>query len=186
MSDGIDFKDLQRRMDGALAAFRQDLASLRTGRASSNLLDAINVNAYGSSMPLNQVATVTVPEARMVMVQVWDRGLATAVDRAIRESGLGLNPITEGATLRIPLPELNEERRKSLVKMAHQYAESARVAARHVRRDANEALKKAEKDGKINEDDSRKNTERVQKITDTIIADIDKQLHEKEAEIMQV
>jgi ribosome recycling factor len=186
MADGIDFKDVQRRMDGALSAFHHDLASLRTGRASSNLLDAINVNAYGSSMPINQVATVTVPEARMIMVQVWDRGLASAVDRAIRESGLGLNPITEGATMRIPLPELNEERRKSLVKLAHQYAESARVAARHVRRDANDALKKAEKDGVINEDDSRKNTDRVQKMTDAIIVDIDKQLHDKEAEIMQV
>jgi ribosome recycling factor len=186
MADGIDFADLQRRMDGALSAFRHDLASLRTGRASANLLDAISVNAYGSAMPINQVATVTVPEARMLLVQVWDRGLATAVDRAIRESGLGLNPITEGATLRIPLPELNEERRKSLVKLANQYAESARIAARHVRRDANDALKKAEKDGKINEDESRKQTERVQKATDAIIADIDKQLHDKEAEIMQV
>jgi ribosome recycling factor len=186
MADGIDFKDLQRRMDGALASFKHDLASLRTGRASSNLLDAVSVNAYGSAMPLNQVATVTVPEARMVMVQVWDRGLATAVDRAIRESGLGLNPITEGATMRIPLPELNEERRKSLVKLAHQYAESARVAARHVRRDANDALKKAEKDGVVNEDEARKQTDRVQKTTDSTIADIDKQLQEKEAEIMQV
>jgi ribosome recycling factor len=186
MADGIDFADLQRRMDGALNAFRHDLGSLRTGRASASLLDAVSVNAYGSAMPINQVATVTVPEARMLMVQVWDRGLATAVDRAVRESGLGLNPITEGATLRIPLPELNEERRKSLVKLAHQYAESARIAARHVRRDANEALKKAEKDGKINEDDSRKQTERVQKATDATIADIDKQLQEKEAEIMQV
>jgi ribosome recycling factor len=186
MADGIDFADLTRRMDGALNAFRHDLASLRTGRASANLLDAVSVNAYGSAMPINQVATVTVPEARMLMVQVWDRGLATAVDRAVRESGLGLNPITEGATLRIPLPELNEERRKSLVKLAHQYAESARIAARHVRRDANDALKKAEKDGKINEDESRKQTDRVQKATDATIADIDKQLHEKEAEIMQV
>lgn len=186
MADGIDFKDVQRRMDGALSAFHHDLASLRTGRASANLLDAVTVNAYGSMTPVNQVATITVPEARMVMVQVWDRGLATAVDRAIRESGLGLNPMTEGATLRIPLPELNEERRKSLVKLAHQYAESAKVAARHVRRDANEALKKAEKDGVINEDDGRKQTERVQKMTDATIADIDKQLRDKEAEIMQV
>ncbi|MCU0832006.1 MAG: ribosome recycling factor [Rhizobiaceae bacterium] len=186
MADGIDFKDLQRRMDGAMSAFRHDLASLRTGRASANLLDAVSVSAYGSATPINQVATITVPEARMLMVQVWDRGLATAVDRAIRESGLGLNPITEGATLRIPLPELNEERRKSLVKLAHQYAESARVAARHVRRDANDALKKAEKDGVINEDDMRKQTDRVQKITDTTISDIDKALQEKEAEIMHV
>jgi ribosome recycling factor len=186
MADGINFQDLQRRMDGAMTAFRNDLGSLRTGRASANLLDAVSVNAYGSAMPINQVATVTVPESRMLMVQVWDRGLATAVDRAVRESGLGLNPITEGATLRIPLPELNEERRKSLVKLAHQYAESARIAARHVRRDANDALKKAEKDGAINEDDGRKQTERVQKITDQTISDIDKALSAKEAEIMQV
>lgn len=186
MPDGIDFKDLQRRMDGAVAAFRTDLASLRTGRASANLLDAVNVNAYGSSMPLNQCATVTAPEPRMLLVQVWDRGLAGAVDRAIRESGLGLNPITEGASMRIPLPELNEERRKSMVKLSHTYAENARVSARHVRRDANDALKKAEKDHVINEDENRKQTERVQKITDQIIAEIDKLMHEKEIEIMQV
>jgi ribosome recycling factor len=182
MPDGIDFKDLQRRMDGAISAFRTDLASLRTGRASANLLDAVNVNAYGSSMPLNQCATVTAPEPRMLLVQVWDRGLAGAVDKAIRESGLGLNPIT----MRIPLPELNEERRKSMVKLSHTYAENARVAARHVRRDANDALKKAEKDHVISEDENRKQSERVQKITDQIIVDIDKLMRDKEIEIMQV
>jgi ribosome recycling factor len=186
MPDGIDFKDLQRRMDGAISAFRTDLASLRTGRASANLLDAVNVNAYGSSMPLNQCATVTAPEPRMLLVQVWDRGLAGAVDKAIRESGLGLNPITEGASMRIPLPELNEERRKSMVKLSHTYAENARVAARHVRRDANDALKKAEKDHIISEDENRKQSERVQKITDQIIVDIDKLMRDKEIEIMQV
>jgi ribosome recycling factor len=186
MPDGIDFKDLQRRMDGAVSAFRTDLASLRTGRASANLLDAINVNAYGASMPLNQCATVTAPEPRMLLVQVWDRGLAGAVDKAIRESGLGLNPITEGASMRIPLPELNEERRKSMVKLSHTYAENARVAARHVRRDANDALKKAEKDHIISEDENRKQSERVQKITDQIIVDIDKLMRDKEIEIMQV
>ncbi len=186
MPDGIDFKDLQRRMDGAISAFRTDLASLRTGRASANLLDAINVTAYGSSMPLNQCATVTAPEPRMLLVQVWDRGLAGAVDKAIRESGLGLNPITEGASMRIPLPELNEERRKSMVKLSHTYAENARVAARHVRRDANDALKKAEKDHIISEDENRKQSERVQKITDQIIVDIDKLMRDKEIEIMQV
>ena len=186
MPDGIDFKDLQRRMDGAVSAFRTDLASLRTGRASANLLDAVNVNAYGSSMPLNQCATVTAPEPRMLLVQVWDRGLAGAVDKAIRESGLGLNPITEGASMRIPLPELNEERRKSMVKLSHTYAENARVAARHVRRDANDALKKAEKDSVISEDENRKQSERVQKITDQIIVDIDKLMRDKEIEIMQV
>jgi ribosome recycling factor len=186
MPDGIDFKDLQRRMDGAVSSFRTDLASLRTGRASANLLDAVNVNAYGSSMPLNQCATVTAPEPRMLLVQVWDRGLAGAVDKAIRESGLGLNPITEGASMRIPLPELNEERRKSMVKLSHTYAENARVSARHVRRDANDALKKAEKDHIISEDENRKQAERVQKITDQIIVDIDKLMHDKEVEIMQV
>ena len=186
MPDGIDFKDLQRRMDGAITAFRTDLASLRTGRASANLLDAVNVNAYGSNMPINQCATVTAPEPRMLLVQVWDRGLAGAVDKAIRESGLGLNPITEGASMRIPLPELNEERRKSMVKLSHTYAENARVAARHVRRDANDALKKAEKDSVISEDENRKQAERVQKITDQIIVDIDKLMHDKEIEIMQV
>ena len=186
MSDTFDLDDFQRRMDGAVKAFHTDLASLRTGRASSSLLDAITVSAYGADMPLNQVATVSVPEPRMLLVQVWDRGLATAVDRAIRESGLGLNPITEGATMRIPLPELNEERRKSLVKLAHQYAENARIAARHVRRDGNDAVKKAQKDAVINEDEMHKQTDRIQKMTDATIAEIDKQLADKEAEIMQV
>lgn len=186
MSTGVDFKDLQRRMDGAISAFKSDLASLRTGRASSNLLDAINVQAYGSSMPLNQVGTVTVPEPRMISVSVWDKALVSAVDRAIRESNLGFNPIVDGTNLRIPLPELNEQRRKDLVKIAHQYAESARVAARHVRRDGMDALKKAEKDGDISQDDLRVSSDRVQKMTDDTISTIDSALTEKEAEIMQV
>jgi ribosome recycling factor len=131
-------------------------------------------------------AAWTAPEPRMLLVQVWDRGLAGAVDKAIRESGLGLNPITEGASMRIPLPELNEERRKSMVKLSHTYAENARVAARHVRRDSNDALKKAEKDSVISEDENRKQSERVQKITDQIIVDIDKLMRDKEIEIMQV
>lgn len=186
MSTGFDFQDLQRRMDGAISAFKSDLASLRTGRASSNLLDAINVQAYGSSMPLNQVGTVTVPEPRMISVSVWDKALVSAVDRAIRESNLGFNPIVDGTNLRIPLPELNEQRRKELVKIAHQYAESARVAARHVRRDGMDALKKAEKDGDISQDDLRVSSDRVQKMTDDTISTIDSALTEKEAEIMQV
>ncbi len=186
MSTGVDFKDLQRRMDGAISSFKSDLASLRTGRASSNLLDAINVQAYGSSMPLNQVGTVTVPEPRMISVSVWDKALVSAVDRAIRESNLGFNPIVDGTNLRIPLPELNEQRRKELVKIAHQYAESARVAARHVRRDGMDALKKAEKDGDISQDDLRVSSDRVQKMTDDTISTIDSALTEKEAEIMQV
>jgi len=186
MSDGADFKDLQRRMDGAVSAFKNDLASLRTGRASSNLLDPIQVQAYGSAMPLNQVATVSVPEPRMLSVSVWDKSMVGAVDRAIRESNLGFNPIVDGSTLRIPLPELNEQRRKELAKIAHNYAENARVAARHVRRDGMDVLKKAEKDGTISEDDHRKQSDRVQKMTDEAISAIDAMLAEKEAEIMQV
>lgn len=186
MQDGVDFTDLQRRMEGAVAAFKHDLASLRTGRASSNLLDTINVDAYGSTMPLTQVASVNVPEPRMISVSIWDKSMVQAVDRAIRESNLGLNPIMDGTTLRIPLPELNEERRKELVKIAHQYAEQARVASRHVRRDGMEGLKKAEKDGDVGKDDVRSQSERVQKMTDDTIASIDKLLVDKEAEIMQV
>ncbi len=186
MADGVDFKDLQRRMDGAISAYKHDLASLRTGRASSNLLDPIVVQAYGAPTPINQVASVTVPEPRMISVSVWDRSLVGAVDRAIREANLGFNPIMDGTTLRIPLPELNEQRRKELVKIAHQYAESARVAARHVRRDGIDGLKKSEKDHVISQDDMRVGSDRVQKMTDDTIAMIDSLLTEKEAEIMQV
>lgn len=186
MSEGVDFKDLQRRMDGAVSAFKHDLATLRTGRASSNLLDSIHVDAYGQSMPINQIGTVTVPEPRMISVAIWDKSMVQAADRAIRESNLGLNPIVDGTTLRIPLPELNEERRKELVKIAHQYAEAARVAARHVRRDGMENLKKAEKDGEISQDDLRSHSDRVQKMTDDAISAIDRLLGEKEEEIMQV
>jgi len=183
---GVDLNELKRRMDGAVTSFRGDLAGLRTGRASANLLDPIVVSAYGSQMPLNQVANVTVPEPRMVAVSVWDKGMVGAVERAIRESNLGLNPITDGSTLRIPLPELNEQRRTELVKVAHTYAEGARVAARHVRRDGMETLKKAEKDGDVSQDDSRVLADRIQKMTDETITEIDKSLSVKEAEIMQV
>lgn len=186
MSDAIDLKDLQRRMEGAIQAYKSDLASLRTGRASANLLDPIQVQAYGSPMPINQVATISVPEPRMLSVSIWDKGMVGAVDRAIRESSLGLNPIVDGTTLRIPLPELNEQRRKELVKIAHTYAENARVAARHVRRDGLDHLKKAEKDGHTSEDDARRLSERVQKLTDDTIKEIDHLLTEKEAEIMHV
>ncbi|MGC4025798.1 MAG: ribosome recycling factor [Mesorhizobium sp.] len=181
-----EFQDLQRRMDGAINAFKHDLASLRTGRASSNLLDAIQVPAYGSTMPINQVATVSVPEARMLAVNVWDKSMVGAVDRAIREANLGFNPIVDGNNLRIPLPELNEQRRKELAKIAHGYAENAKVAARHVRRDGMDYLKKAEKDGDISEDDHRREFEKVQKLTDDTINMIDSLLSGKEAEIMQV
>jgi ribosome recycling factor len=186
MADGVDFKDLQRRMDGAINAFKHDLASLRTGRASSNLLDPIQVQAYGSSMPINQVATISVPEPRMISVSVWDKSMVGAVDRAIRESNLGFNPIMDGTTLRIPLPELNEQRRKELVKIAHNYTENARVAARHVRRDGMDSLKKSEKDHVISEDDHKVQSDRVQKMTDETISMIESLLAEKEAEIMQV
>jgi ribosome recycling factor len=186
MADGVDFKDLQRRMDGAINAFKHDLASLRTGRASSNLLDPVQVQAYGSSMPINQVATISVPEPRMISVSVWDKSMVGAVDRAIRESNLGFNPIMDGTTLRIPLPELNEQRRKELVKIAHNYTENARVAARHVRRDGMDSLKKSEKDHVISEDDHKVQSDRVQKMTDETISMIESLLAEKEAEIMQV
>lgn len=186
MADGVDFNDLQRRMEGAINAYKSDLASLRTGRASSNLLDPIVVQAYGAPTPINQVASVTVPEPRMISVSVWDRAVVSAVDRAIREANLGFNPIVDGNTLRIPLPELNEQRRKELVKIAHQYAEQARVAARHVRRDGIDQLKKAEKDSVISQDDLRVGSDRVQKMTDDTISTIDSLLTEKEAEIMQV
>ena len=181
-----DFQDIQRRMDGAITAFKHDLASLRTGRASANLLDPVQVKAYGTEMPLNQVATVTVPEPRMISVSVWDKSMVGAVDRAIREANLGFNPIIDGTNLRIPLPELNEQRRKELVKIAHGYAENARVAVRHVRRDGMDFLKKAEKDGDIGEDEHRKQADRVQKLTDDTISTVDQLLTGKEAEIMQV
>ena len=186
MTDGVDFTDIQRRMDGAINAFKHDLASLRTGRASANRLDPIQVQAYGSAMPITQVATVSVPEPRMISVSVWDKQMVGAVDRAIRESNLGFNPIVDGTNLRIPLPELNEQRRKELVKIAHQYSENAKVAVRHVRRDAMEIAKKAEKDGTISQDDSRVQADRVQKMTDETISSVDSLLADKEAEIMQV
>ncbi|MGL4488210.1 MAG: ribosome recycling factor [Rhizobiaceae bacterium] len=182
----LDMNDVKRRMDGAVAAFKHDIGGLRTGRASASMLDPVMVPAYGGSMPLNQVANVTVPEARMLAVSVWDKSMVGAVERAIRDSGMGLNPITDGTTLRIPLPELNEQRRKELVKIAKEYAENARVAARHVRRDAMEQLKKLEKDSDISQDDGRVQSEKVQKHTDETIAEVDKLLHAKEAEIMHI
>ena len=186
MSEGIDLKELKRRMDGAITAYKNDIASLRTGRASANVLDPVQVEAYGSRVPLNQVANISVPEPRMLSVSVWDKGMVGAVERGIRESNLGLNPIIDGQNLRIPLPELNEERRKSLVKVAHDYAEKAKVAIRHVRRDGMDDLKKAEKDGDIGQDLSRAQSEKVQKMTDETILDVDRLLAVKEKEIMQV
>jgi ribosome recycling factor len=186
MSGAIDLNDIKRRMDGAVTAFKSDIASLRTGRASANILDPVTVEAYGSRVPLNQVANITGPEPRMLGVSIWDKSMVNAVDRAIRESNLGLNPIMDGQNLRIPLPELNEERRKSLVKVAHDYTEKSKVAVRNVRRDGMDALKKAEKDGDIGQDDSRAQSEKIQKMTDDAISELDRLLAEKEKEIMQV
>lgn len=186
MTAGIDLNDIKRRMDGAINAFKSDIASLRTGRASANILDPVMVEAYGSRVALNTVANITVPEPRMLGVSIWDKSMVGAVDRAIRESNLGLNPIVDGQNLRIPLPELNEERRKSLVKVAHGYAENSKVAIRHVRRDGMDGLKKAEKDGDIGKDDARSLSEKLQKMTDDTISDVDRLLAEKEKEIMQV
>jgi ribosome recycling factor len=182
----FDFNELKRRMDGAINALLHDLSGLRTGRASASLLDPITVDAYGTQTPLNQLAHVSIPEPRMLSVSVWDKSMVGKVERAIRDSNLGLNPITDGTTLRIPLPELNEQRRKELVKVAHTYGENARIAARHVRRDGMETLKKMEKDGDIGQDDSRQMSDRVQKMTDETISEIDRSLSAKEAEIMQV
>ena len=182
----FDLNDVKRRMQGAINAFKHDLASLRTGRASANLLDPIQVDAYGAMMPLSQVATVSVPEPRLISVQVWDRGMVAAVEKAIRQSDLGLNPQTEGQVLRLRIPEMNEQRRKEMVKVAHKYAEEARIAVRHVRRDGLDHLKKLEKDGAIGQDEEKRQTDQVQKATDHAISEIDAALVAKEKEIMHV
>ena len=182
----FDLKEIERRMRGALGVLKQEFGGLRTGRASAGLLDPIMVNAYGSPMPLNQLATVNVPEPRLITVQVWDRSQVGAVDRAIRESDLGLNPVVEGQLLRLPIPELNEERRHEIAKVANKYAEHARVAVRNVRRDGMDLLKRLEKDHKIGEDEHHTKGEELQKLTDAHIRDIDTALHAKEQEIMQV
>jgi ribosome recycling factor len=174
------------RMDKAVAALKEEFGSLRTGRASASLLDQIHVEAYGSSVPLTQVAAVSVPEARMISVNVWDRGTVVSVEKAIRQSDLGLNPVVDGQTLRIPIPPLTEERRKDLAKIAGRYAEQQRVAVRNIRRDANDDLKKAEKDHVISQDEQKKMEADVQKMTDEAIKRIDEALKTKEQEIMQV
>ncbi|MEN9753860.1 MAG: hypothetical protein RLZ07_242 [Pseudomonadota bacterium] len=186
MSATFNLDDIKRRMQASIASYKHDLGGLRTGRASASLLDPIQVDAYGSLMPLNQVATVTVPEPRMLSIQVWDKSMALAVDKAIRESSLGLNPQTEGQVIRIRIPELNEQRRKEMVKVAHKYAEETRVAVRHIRRDGLDLLKKLEKDGKMSEDDAARHSEQVQKATDQSVTEIDQILAAKEKEIMQV
>jgi ribosome recycling factor len=182
----IDLDDLARRMHGAVSVLKGELAGLRTGRASISLLEPIHVEAYGSQMPLNQVGTISVPESRMLSVQVWDKSMVQAVDRAIREANLGLNPIIEGTLLRIPIPELNAERRQELVKVAHKYAEQARVAVRHVRRDGLDLLKKEEKDGGMGQDQQHQLAGQVQSLTDDTISEIDQMLAAKEEEITQV
>ncbi|SIQ49527.1 ribosome recycling factor [Bosea sp. TND4EK4] len=182
----FDLADIKRRMGGAVQSFKSDLASLRTGRASANILDPITVEAYGARTPLSQLATVSVPEPRLLSVQVWDRSMTNAVEKAIRESDLGLNPQTEGQVLRIRIPELNEQRRKEMVKVAHKYAEEAKVAVRHVRRDGIDVVKKLEKDGDMTKDDAAKNSDLVQKATDQHIAEIDQALAAKEKEILHV
>jgi len=181
-----DLPELKRRMQGAIAVLKQELAGLRTGRASPHLLDPVQVDAYGTHMPLNQVATISVPEPRLLSVQVWDKSLVHAVEKAIVNANLGLSPATEGQVLRLRIPELNQERRKELVKVAHKYAENARVAVRHVRRDGLDVLKKLEKDHKISEDDHKHQADLVQKATDECISDVDHGLAAKEKEIMTV
>jgi ribosome recycling factor len=182
----FDLGDVKRRMQGAINALKHDLGSLRTGRASPALLDPIHVDAYGATMTIPQVATVSVPEPRLLSVQVWDRGLVSAVEKAIRESDLGLNPQTEGQVIRLRIPEMTEQRRKELVKVAHKYAEEARIAVRHVRRDGLDLLKKLEKDHAIGQDDEKRQAEQVQKATDEAIAEVDQVLAAKEKEIMHV
>ena len=181
----IDLDDVERRMDGALGALKHDFSSLRTGRASASMLDAITVDAYGAAMPINQVGTVNVPEPRMVTVNVWDKGLVNAVDKAIRSSGLGINPVMDGTILRLPIPELNEERRRDLSKVAGQYAESARVAIRNVRRDGMDQVKKAKGEG-MSEDDQKLYSDEIQQLTDAAIEKVDAALEAKQEEIMQV
>jgi len=186
MSDDFDLNDIKRRMDGAVNSLKNDLSGLRTGRASASLVEPITVEAYGAAMPMNQVATISVPEPRLLSVQVWDRGMVGAVEKAIRESDLGLNPQTEGQVIRLRIPEMNEQRRKEMVKVANKYAEEARVAVRHVRRDGLDTLKKLEKDGLISQDDEKRQADLVQKATDEHVAEVDSVLSAKEKEIMQV
>ncbi|WP_431858813.1 ribosome recycling factor [Azospirillum sp.] len=181
-----DISDIKRRMDGALEAFKKELSGLRTGRASASLLEPVTVEAYGSKMHLKEVGTVSVPEPRLITVQVWDRGMMKAVEKAIRDSGLGLNPQAEGQTIRVPIPDLTQERRQELAKVAHKYAEGARVAVRNVRRDGMDMLKKAEKNGDITQDEHKGWQDKVQAITDQHIKMIDDALAQKEKEITQV
>ncbi len=183
----FDIKEIEKRMKGAVSALKSEFGGLRTGRASTTLLDPLMVNtSYGAKMPIHQVASINAPEPRLITVQVWDKSNLHAVDKAIRESDLGLNPVIDGLTLRLPIPELNQERRQDLVKIARKYTEQARVAARNVRKDGMDQIKKLEKDGKISEDDSGSLHTKVQDLTDRTIKEIDGLLSGKEVEIMQV
>ena len=184
MSTSIDTADLKRRMHGAVDALRHDLGGLRTGRASTALVDGIQVEVYGASMPLNQVATVSVPEPRLISVQVWDRSNISPVEKAIRNANLGINPVTDGQVIRLPIPDLTEERRKELAKLVGQYAEKARIAVRNVRRDGMEHLKQDEKKHDISEDERKRLEVEVQKLTDDTIKEIDEAAHAKEKEIL--
>ena len=179
---GVDIKELRKRMDGALASLKSEFSGLRTGRASATLVEPIDVDAYGSKMPMNQVGTITVPEPRMISINVWDKGLVGAVEKAIREAGIGVNPVVDGQNVRIPIPPLTEERRKELAKIAAKYAEQAKVAVRNVRREGMEAVKNAEG----GEDQQKKLSEDVQKLTDEMVKKVDEAYTAKEAEIMQV
>lgn len=183
---GFDLPGLDTRMRASIDALKREFIGLRTGRASANLLDPVQVNVYGSRMPLNQLATVSVPEPRMLAVQVWDRTNVQAVDKAIREANLGLNPIMDGTTLRLPIPMLTQDRRNELVKLAHKYAENTKVSIRNVRREGMDLLKKLEKDGDMSEDDHKKNAAKVQELTDKLIKEVDSTLAGKEVEIQKV
>ena len=186
MSEDAIVRDLRRRMDGALEVLRKEFAGLRTGRASASLLEPVVVEAYGSPMPLTQVGTVSVPEPRLIVVQVWDRAVVKATEKAIREAGLGLNPQTEGQVIRVPIPDLNEERRRELTRVAAKYAEQARVSVRNVRRDGLDVLKRQEKDGEITQDQHRKLQHDIQALTDETIKRVDDVLAQKDKEILQV
>ena len=185
-SGNFDINEVKRRMQGATQALKHELGGLRTGRAAASMLEPVQVEAYGSHMPLNQVATISVPEPRLLSVQVWDKTMVKAVEKAIVDSNLGLSPATEGQVLRLRIPELNEERRKELVKVAHKYAEAAKVAVRHVRRDGMDMIKKLEKNHEISEDDQKRMDNDVQKATDAVISEIDQLLAGKEKEILTV
>ncbi len=187
MSDDLDIDtdDLERRMQGAMASLRQEFLSLRTGRAAASMLDPVNVDAYGATTPINQIGTVNVPEPRMLTINIWDKALVNKAEKALRESGLGINPVVDGTIIRLPIPELNEERRRELTKVAAHYAENARVAIRNVRRDGMDQLKRA-KAGGMSEDDQKVWSTEIQELTDKAIAGIDAALEAKQTEIMQV